>query len=298
MEYTLARIHSSDVSEASLRKEQNREEEEARKKFNASIRYKPEMSKSKEKKAVWTSEQATLLPDFSYVRSNARSIEWWCEATKLTLKDYWGPPRAIVASIIQTVDLPEVHDPSFDSFAYTPDDLVGFIHDKWVKLYQRRSVPVILVKNRDETWGAYLARLRNWTTERNLKQEDAWYLDQMRANILAAQDKFPDVEKSNDWAEQMDAVEATYNRVQHKSVNAVATEDPVDEESVNAMTKGGRGTNPQRARSGDKGSRKPLTCYNCGGVGHKAYQCPSKKRFKGQPKSRKKLQVSILDWKR
>ena len=250
MEYTLARINSSDLSEASVRKEQNREEEEARKKFYASIRKKPKMAQEP-KTAKWSSEETALLPDFSLVKANTRTIEWWCESARATLKEYWGPSRAMVDSIIQRVDLPELRDPSFDPFAYTPDKLVSFIQEKWVKLYQRRSVPVVLVKNRDETWGAYLARLNTWTTERNLKQEDAWYLDQMRANILASQDKFPDVKKSNEWAEQMDAVEATYNRVQHKSVNAVATEETVDEESVNAMTRSGRGTNPQRAKSSE-----------------------------------------------
>ena len=90
MEYTFARISSSDVSEASVRKEQSKAEEEARKKLNATPHKKnPNMANAEVKTetaneatttggvktAKWSSDDTALLHDFSLVRSNSRSIE-------------------------------------------------------------------------------------------------------------------------------------------------------------------------------------------------------------------------------
>jgi len=125
-------------------------------------------AQEKPKQAKWTPEDTTLLPDFALVKSNT-NMEF----------------------IIHRVDLPDFHDPAFDPFTFDPDTLTAFVKDKWMVIYQKKAVPVVLAKNQEENWTAYLARLRSWTSARNmLSLPDEWYLDQMRANILSSQDKF------------------------------------------------------------------------------------------------------------
>jgi len=69
VEYTLARISSSDGSEASLRREQERAEEEARRKFNASLKKRPQMSAAEVKTAKWSSEDTDKeRSDFRFKR--------------------------------------------------------------------------------------------------------------------------------------------------------------------------------------------------------------------------------------
>ncbi len=88
MEYTFARISSSDVSEATLWKEQSKAEEEARKKLNAKLHRKTQKMSDAEvktesvkeasptggvKTAKWSSDDTALLHDFSLVFYLVRS---------------------------------------------------------------------------------------------------------------------------------------------------------------------------------------------------------------------------------
>jgi len=85
-----------------------------------------------------------------------------------------------------------------------------------------------------------------------VKVDDAWLLDQMRANIALSQDLYSEEKVADDWAQKMEAAASAYNRVQRKSINVVATDDDIAEEQVDTVVR--RSSAP--TRGGSKGPRK------------------------------------------
>jgi len=44
------------------------------------------------KQAKWTSDCASILPKFSLVKENTKSVEDWANAVLRVLEEYWGQP--------------------------------------------------------------------------------------------------------------------------------------------------------------------------------------------------------------
>jgi len=104
-----------------------------------------------------------------------------------------------------------------------------------------------------ESWSEFLERLRIW---------------QLKANIEASLDLFRGQKlESEDWAQQMDSLLSEYNRTHKQQVASILEEEEAEgteEQQVSLIS-----TNPNRNNNATK------VCYNCGGYGHIAKNCPS-----------------------
>ena len=239
------------------------------------------------KKTKWTSECAATLPKFSLVREQRKTVEQWVAAVLKVLSEYWGPEGLIRNSIVEAVDLPELRRASFDVSDYTILSLLKFISEVWNRMYAPSSVEVVLRKRDDQSWCDFIEELRTWATKKGIRPNNAWYLDQMRANIDVASDCFRGQKMdAGQWAIATDALLSTYNRVRHESVATIGEEKLKDKEQeeeepekVDAVFKGGfRPTGKHKFTA----SGKPI-CDICHGEGHVARQCPSiSKRYKSR----------------
>jgi len=231
------------------------------------------------RKATWTTECASTIPSFAMVKARSKTVEEWREATDRVLQEYWGPQGAIRCSLVDAVKLDEFNSPTFDITKFSVPGLLEYIVKLWNRSYERRTVEIVLRKSATETWCQFLDNLILWCNKHGMKQEDSWFLDQMRGNITPAEDFVRSEKAARIWAENMDHQLSVYNRV-HKTVAAVVPEDEQEgtEVAVDVVRK-----SSGNIRGGHNFSKngRPI-CDLCKKEGHIARNCPRRSR----PRSR------------
>jgi len=236
----------------------------------------------------WTPECKELIPKFSLVRENRRTVEEWCMKTRAALQPCVGPQALIVGALANEVNFPEFNLSSFDKTDYTVESFLKLVQEEWNTSYKAREVRLVLTKRASETWMQILERLKSWCAETNIPVNDTWLMSQLRGNIEASQDvcKSSRVNPAQ-WVKMMDTQLGVYARqvVTSSSVQLVAsdgedkTADINDESYVEYMAR-----TPSKSMTKKdhifSTTGEPI-CDRCKKMGHIARNCPEK-HFPGE----------------
>jgi len=255
-------------------------------------------------KTKWTPECIDANPMFTAVRMRRKTVEEWVKQTQENLQYFIGPPGVIVKALAGRVGFPEYQTDLFDPADFTLDSFLTRVQHDWNTIYRERELKPVLTKAASEDWRQFRERIITWCLEKGLTEDDDWILGQLKANAQAAQDTLKGQKVSSlEWATEMDAQDAIYNKCNQHSIQTIQSEPSEDtastDEMVNYVTKEKR--ERRLVLKKINGREHAFTedgrviCDKCKRPGHLARECRTGRRKYYSKKNQMKRLVYTID---